>query len=109
MFRYYVCVCCLFFLPSLEADARTLAGSTNKVVIVGGDFNYPPYEFLDQEGNPTGYGTELTKEIAAVMGINIEIRLGKWSDMRDAIEKGEIDVLQGITYSDERAKVYDDY
>ncbi|MEL0612108.1 transporter substrate-binding domain-containing protein [Marinomonas arenicola] len=107
MFRYYVCVCCLFFLPSLEADARTLAGSTNKVVIVGGDFNYPPYEFLDQEGNPTGYGTELTKEIAAVMGINIEIRLGKWSDMRDAIEKGEIDVLQGIAYSDERAKFYD--
>ncbi|REG85048.1 transporter substrate-binding domain-containing protein [Marinomonas pollencensis] len=107
MFRYCLCVCSLFFLSAFDASARGQTDSTNNLVIIGGDFNYPPYEFIDKEGNPAGYGTELTKEIAAVMGINIEIRLGKWSDMREAIENGEIDVLQGIAYSAERAKLYD--
>ncbi|MBC7961351.1 MAG: transporter substrate-binding domain-containing protein [Steroidobacteraceae bacterium] len=73
------------------------------VIIVGGDRDYPPYEYIDKNGQPSGYNVELTKAIAEVMGIKVEFRLGGWSEMREALQSGKIDVLQGMSYSEERA------
>lgn len=92
---------------SLLARETSSTSSLNQKLIVGGDFNFPPYEFLDKEGTPTGYNTELTNEIAEVMGINVDIRLGNWSEMRSLMKEGEIDVLQGISQSEQRATIYD--
>ncbi|WP_246152981.1 transporter substrate-binding domain-containing protein [Oryzomonas rubra] len=75
--------------------------------MVGGDRSYPPYEFIDKDGNSTGYNVELTRAIARVMGFTVEIRLGAWSDMRRALQDGRVDVLEGISYSDERALTAD--
>jgi polar amino acid transport system substrate-binding protein len=78
----------------------------NKKIIVGGDNNFPPYEFSDKDGKPSGYNVDISNAIADVMGIDIEIRLGNWDDMIDAINNGEVDILQGIVPSDERKKRY---
>jgi polar amino acid transport system substrate-binding protein len=75
-------------------------------IIVGGDYNFPPYEYLDEQGNPVGYNVELTQAIADVMGMDIEMRLGDWDEMIGALDNGEIDVLQGIVASVERKKKY---
>ncbi len=81
--------------------------SQDSRIIVGGDHYYPPYEFLNEKGEPAGYNVELTRAIAEVMGMNVEVRLGPWDDMRNALEKGDIDALQGMTFSDERNKYLD--
>ena len=78
-----------------------------RTTTVGGDFYYPPYEFLDDEGRPTGYAVELTNAIAEVMGIKIEIRLGAWDKMRKQLEQDQLDALQGMVYTSERQKYYD--
>lgn len=77
------------------------------LVIVGGDHNYPPYEFLDENGNPTGYNTELTMAIAKVMGLKVEVNLAPWSVVRERLNNGEIDILQGMSYSEQRDANYD--
>jgi polar amino acid transport system substrate-binding protein len=41
------------------------------------------------------------------MGFAVEIRLGAWSDMRKDLHDGRIDVLEGMSYSDERALKFD--
>lgn len=79
-------------------------GGNGVVLVVGGDRSYPPYEFLDSDGHPAGYNVELTRAIARVMGLRVEIRLGRWAEMRRALETGEIDALEGISYSEERAR-----
>lgn len=76
-------------------------------VIVAGDDNYPPYEFLDANGNPTGFNVELTKAIAEVMGMDVKIRLGPWGDMRKALNNGEVDVLQGMAFAEDRTREVD--
>ena len=76
-------------------------------VVVGADRDYPPYEFLDKAGQPAGYNVELTQAIAEVMGMSVEFRFGRWSEMRAGLLSGEIDALQGISYSDERARELD--
>ena len=74
------------------------------IITVGGDRDYPPYEFLDEKGQPAGYNVDLTKAIAEVMGIKVEFRFGAWSDMRHALINGSVDVLQGISYSGDRTR-----
>lgn len=76
-------------------------------IIVGGDRAYPPYEFIDKDGLPAGYNVDLTRAIAEVMGMNVEFRFGSWSEMRMALRTGTIDILQGISYSPERAVTLD--
>jgi polar amino acid transport system substrate-binding protein len=85
--------------PSTAASAEATATRT---IAVGGDRDYPPYEFLDREGQPAGYNVDLTRAIAEVMGMRVEIRLGGWSEMRSALREGRIDVLQGMSVSEER-------
>jgi len=80
---------------------------TNKHIVIGGDENYPPYEYLDESGHPAGYNVDLTRAIALVTGLDIEIRLGPWPSIRDALAKGEIDALQGMFYSPERDLTFD--
>jgi signal transduction histidine kinase len=82
----------------LEAPSR---------VVVGADRDYPPYEFLDRDGKPAGYNVDLTRAIGEVMGMSIEFRFGTWSEMRAGLVSGEIDALQGISYSEERARELD--
>ena len=78
-----------------------------KTIIVGGDRDYPPYEFLDSNGKPTGYNVELTRAIAEVMGLQVEFRLGGWSEQLRDLKEGKIDLLQGISWSEQRAAQID--
>jgi polar amino acid transport system substrate-binding protein len=78
-----------------------------KVIVVGGNRDYPPYEFLDKEGNPAGYNVDLTRAIANIMGMKVRFHLGAWVDVRQALDAGSVDVLQGMSYSEGRAKVVD--
>jgi polar amino acid transport system substrate-binding protein len=85
-----------------QEDPTTPAGHT---IIVGADRDYPPYEFLDKNGQPAGYNVDLTRAIAEVMGMSVEFRFGTWSEIRAGLKSGEIDVLQGISWSEERARI----
>ena len=76
-------------------------------IVVGGDRNYPPYEFLDANGQPAGLNVDITRAIARRMGLLIDFRLGEWSGIRKGLENGEIDALQGLFYSVERDKLFD--
>ncbi len=80
---------------------------TDRRIVVGGDSDYPPYEYLDENGRPAGYNVELTRAIAEAVGLDVEIRLGPWAGVRKALEQGESDVLQGMFYSPERDLTFD--
>lgn len=88
------------FLCTLHLHAQ------NKIR-VGGDSNYPPYEFLNEKGQPDGFNVELTKAIAEAMNFKIEIQLDTWNTVRNRLEMGELDIVQGMFYSKERDSLYD--
>jgi polar amino acid transport system substrate-binding protein len=91
----------------LPGIARANERGDATVVIVGGDHDYPPYEFVDKDGQPAGFNVDLTRAIAEVLGIKVEIRLGDWNDMRDALLRGDVDVLQGTVHSEVREALFD--
>lgn len=79
----------------------------SRTIIVGGDANYPPFEFLDERGRPTGYNVELVRAIAREMGFDVEVQLGTWTQMTGMLERGEIDLLAGMLYSPARDTLFD--
>lgn len=83
------------------------AGRKRSRIVVGGDSDYPPYEFLDMNGQPAGYNVELTRAVARRMGLQVDIRLGPWSEVRQHLADGKIDLVQGMFYSPERDQTFD--
>lgn len=90
--------------PSGSPAAEMEVASPATTIIIGGDRDYPPYEFLDKNNKPAGYNVDLSRAIADIMGMQVEFRFGGWSEMRNALMSGSVDVLQGISYSDDRTK-----
>lgn len=76
-------------------------------VVVGGDMDFPPYEFLDERGQPSGFNVDLTRAIAQHMGIEVRFELGGWGDVRKGLENGTISMVQSMVYSEAREKTYD--
>ncbi|MGC9513977.1 MAG: transporter substrate-binding domain-containing protein [Fidelibacterota bacterium] len=80
---------------------------SHRKIIVGGDYHFPPYEFLDEEGNPSGFNVDLIHAIAREMDLDVEIQLAPWTEIRDGLLKGNIDLIQGMFYSHERDLLFD--
>ncbi|EAQ64912.1 periplasmic substrate-binding protein/sensor histidine kinase [Marinomonas sp. MED121] len=93
----------VYFLVFLSLFSST-AFANQDIIRIGGDLDYPPYEFLNSQGEPDGYNTELTLAIAEVMGMKVEFVFDSWSSVRQQLDRQEIDILQGMVYSDMRAK-----
>lgn len=78
-----------------------------QTIIIGGDKNDPPFEFIGNAGNPQGYNVDIVRAVAAELGLDVEIRLGNWHEIVEMLENGEIDAIQGMPYSVERDEVFD--
>ncbi len=102
----------LFTLLALLAISFYVHGDTprrtrdNKVLIVKGDHDYPPFEYL-RDGQPTGFNIELIRAVADVTGLNIKIELGPLSEARGDMENGKADIFTGFAYSQERNLPFD--
>lgn len=90
--------------PTSTLDKIKQAGK----VVVGTSADYPPYEYVDETGNYTGFDIELMTEIAKRMGVSLE-----WVDMPfdsliAAVQEGKIDMsISCFNYSEERDQQVD--
>jgi PAS domain S-box-containing protein len=83
-----------------------LGYSENLKIMVGGDHNYKPYEFLD-DGKPSGFNVELLKEAAKLAGYDADFDLKAWDETVEDLETGKIDAITGMFYSKERNFKFD--
>jgi len=78
-----------------------------RTVRIGGDWSYPPLEYLDEAGRPTGFNVDLIQGIANKVGLPIEISLSSWTAARSGLESGSLDMLMGMYKSPDREAVVD--
>lgn len=108
------CVACLS--AALLAGCSQQQSSSNdgnpadNKLIVGFDNSYPPYGFMDENNNPTGFDLDLAQEVANRNGWDIELSAIDW-DTKDAqLNQGTINCIwngftmegreDGYTFSD---------
>lgn len=78
-----------------------------KEYVVGGDFDYYPFTFIDKSGNPSGLDIELLEAISATTGIQLSFQLSRWDNAISYVKSGKIDIVAGIIHSEERAQFLD--
>jgi polar amino acid transport system substrate-binding protein len=66
---------------------------------VGLDPSFPPFEMLDEAGNPVGYDVDLARRIAETWGLDVEIVALGFDSLLDAVQAGRIDsVVSALPY-----------
>lgn len=72
-----------WFLAWLLAGLAIPAGAPRAQdrLVFGGDHEYPPYEYLNEAGNPVGFNVELVQALARELGTPVEIRLAPWPEI----------------------------
>lgn len=94
--------CLLAF--ALLVSCFTEAQSPRRLVVAA-QKNNPPYEYTDAQGKVMGYTVDVMRAVAQQEGLDLEIRSMAWRDVRGAFERGEVDAVTGMVFSDERAKI----
>ncbi|KDN96129.1 hypothetical protein EI16_07520 [Hydrogenovibrio marinus] len=88
------------FLLSFHAQAALQLSTEEKnwikehpVVNLGGDFNWPPFEFADEKKEHAGIAADMLKVIAEKTGLTIHVKTGIWSDILAQAKAGQLDGL----------------
>ncbi|MHC5038407.1 MAG: PAS domain S-box protein [Planctomycetota bacterium] len=71
-----------------------------------GTYEYAPLIFVDPEGNPAGFYIDVIEHIAREEGWKIQYVPGSWAENKAMLKRGEVDLVLGMSYSEERAKTF---
>jgi polar amino acid transport system substrate-binding protein len=99
-----------FFILGLSvvlALVLTACGGGDELgtVTVGTNAEYPPFEFVDEDGEITGFDIELFDAIAEEAGLDYELVNTRWDGIFVALASGEFDaVISAATITPERAE-----
>ena len=89
-----------------QSTVQILAGPQK--VVVGTNAEYAPFEYLDSDGNLTGFDYELLEAVAKSEGVELEWRDMPFDSLVGSMEAGDIEVIAaGIGPTKEREKSVD--
>ncbi len=90
-----------------QAPEPTKAPEVKKVII-GTNAEYPPFEYVDENGEIQGFDIDLMKAIAKAAGFEPEFVNTRWDGIFVALASGEFDaVISAATITDERKQTVD--
>ena len=85
---------------NLESDESNLP-----VITLGSD-NYPPYNYLNEDGNPTGIDVDLATEASKRLGYRVEVVYIDWEKNKELLESGKIDCIMACFSMEGRLNDY---
>jgi polar amino acid transport system substrate-binding protein len=70
---------------------------------MGSDTTYPPFETIGDDGKPVGFDVDIATEIAARLGLELDITSVKWEGIIPGLKTGDYDmVMSAMTITPER-------
>lgn len=93
--------------PKADAGSSSQA-ATGKVLRVGMNAEFAPFEFLDNNQKPQGFDVDLLNALAKEGKFEVEFRNTPWDSLFPALGNGDIDVVaSGVTITEDRKKTMD--
>jgi len=93
------------FLAAAFSPVRVSADDPR--VLRVGVFENRPIVFTDAQGQPGGIAIDALEAIARKQRWQLTYVPGTWAEQLQRLDRGDLDLLVGIAYSDKRAKLYD--
>ena len=77
------------------------------VITLGADYNWPPFDFADGNGNHTGLSSEYIKKISEMTGLRFRVIPGIWSNILKRMKDGEFYGLTCAVETEDRKEFLD--
>ncbi len=78
-------------------------------LMVGMCSDYPPYESLNASGEIEGFDVDMAKELAELMGLELEIKQMEFSQIVTAVQMGQVDIgVSAFAYKADRDVLFSD-
>ena len=104
LMRKSVCaMLCLLLLLSAVLSVKAAAETAPVKVVRVGSFE-DTFNYCNEKGARKGYGYELLETLSGYTGWQFEYVTCDWSDCFEKLENGEIDIMGGISYTEDRAE-----
>ena len=104
LMRKSVCaMLCLLLLLSVVLPVKAAAETAPVKVVRVGSFE-DTFNYCNEKGARKGYGYELLETLSGYTGWQFEYVTCDWSDCFEKLENGEIDIMGGISYMEDRAE-----
>ncbi len=101
----------LFFSVSLLADEPSPLSKAQKawiaqhpVVTLGADYNWPPYDFVDEAGHHAGIAADLLKILSKKSGLQFKVETDVWAKTLEKAKQGKVQGLTCAVATPERKK-----
>jgi|LSQX01.1.fsa_nt_gb polar amino acid transport system substrate-binding protein len=80
----------------------------NNQVIMGTNAEFPPFEYINDEGEVDGFDAELARQIADELGVELVIENMEFGALINALQSGKIDfIAAGMTVTEDRKQNVD--
>jgi len=93
----------LLLLLSAVLPVKAAAETAPVKVVRVGSFE-STFNYCNEKGARKGYGYELLETLSGYTGWQFEYVTCDWSDCFEKLENGEIDIMGGISYTEDRAE-----
>ena len=93
----------LLLLLSVVLPVKTAAETAPVKVVRVGSFE-DTFNYVNEKGARKGYGYELLQTLSGYTGWQFEYVTCDWSDCFEKLENGEIDIMGGISYTEDRTE-----
>ena len=104
LMRKSVCaMLCLLLLLSAVLPVKAAAETAPVRVVRVGSFE-DTFNYCNERGARKGYGYELLETLSGYTGWQFEYVTCDWADCFEKLENGEIDIMGGISYTEDRAE-----
>lgn len=103
-----VVLCLLFALTGgCQKESDKAKSSVNELpqIIIGSD-NYPPFNYINSDGEPTGIDVDIATEAFKRMGYDVEFETIDWENKKVLLKESKIDCLWGCFSIDGREDEY---
>ena len=104
LMRKSVCVMLsLLLLLSAVLPVKAAAETASAKVVRVGSFE-DTFNYVNEKGARKGYGYELLQTLSGYTGWQFEYVTCDWSDCFEKLKNGEIDIIGGISYTEDRTQ-----
>ena len=93
----------LLLLLSVVLPVKAAAETAPAKVVRVGSFE-DTFNYVNEKGARKGYGYELLQTLSGYTGWQFEYVTCDWSDCFEKLENGEIDIMGGISYTEDRTE-----
>ena len=99
IFTILVILSSVVFLFAKPADAEVIKSAT--------ELDYSPFSFVNKTGQPDGFDVEFLRAALKSVGADVSFYIAPWSQIKQDLADGKIQVLPLVGINEERRKIYD--